>query len=165
MERQPDLPDRTLVLKLGRLTMRQPEQDLLNAVANRRNAIWSELLDGLNAIVAYLRDHPEPVPVTFRMADFAALALKIATLWGRREELENALIKLEGAQAELVLESEPIHPVLALWLQNSANHGREMEAGTGLKPTERLRASRGRRSRGQRRTRTLAVRPNNRSSK
>ena len=102
---------------------------LLDAVAERRNAIWSELLDGLNAIVGYLRDHPERVPVTFRMADFAAFALKVATLWGRREELENALAKLEGAQAELVLESEPIHQVLALWLQNSANHGREMEAG------------------------------------
>jgi hypothetical protein len=51
MERQPDLPDRTLVLKVGRLAERQPEQNLLNAVADRRNAIWSELLDGLNAIV------------------------------------------------------------------------------------------------------------------
>jgi hypothetical protein len=63
------------------------------------------------------------------MADFASLALKVATLWGCREELEKALAKLEGAQAELVLESEPIHQVLALWFQDSANHGREMEAG------------------------------------
>jgi hypothetical protein len=129
MDRQPDLPDRTLVLKVGRLPQNLPEQDLLDAVAERRNAIWSELLDGLNAIVGYLRDHPERVPVTFRMADFAAFALKVATLWGRREELENALAKLGGAQADLVLESEPIHQVLALWLRNSANHGREMEAG------------------------------------
>jgi hypothetical protein len=75
MQKQVDLPDRTLVLKLGRLSARQPEQDLLNAVAKRRNEIWSELLDGLNAIVAYLRDHPESVPTTFRMADFASLAL------------------------------------------------------------------------------------------
>jgi hypothetical protein len=129
MEKQPDLPDRTLVLKVARLTENRPEQDLLDAVAERRNAIWSELLDGLNAIVAYLRDHPDPVRVSFRMADFAALALKIATLWGRRAELENALQKLEGAQAELALESEPIHQVLPLWLQDPANHGREMEAG------------------------------------
>jgi hypothetical protein len=63
------------------------------------------------------------------MADFASLALKIASLWGRREELERALAKLEGAQAELVLESEPIHQLLALWLRDSAHHGREMEAG------------------------------------
>lgn len=58
MENQPNLPGRTLLLKLGRLTARQPGEDLLNAVAERRNAIWSELLDGLNTIVAYLRDHP-----------------------------------------------------------------------------------------------------------
>jgi hypothetical protein len=138
MEKQPDLPDRTLVLKVGRLLENRPEQDLLDAVAERRNTIWPELLDGLNAIVGYLRDHPEPVPVTFRMADFAAFALKVAALWGRRKELEKALAKLEGAQAELVLESEPIHQVLALWLQNSTNHGREMEAGLLHKELSKL---------------------------
>jgi hypothetical protein len=129
MQKQADLPDRTLVLKVGRLAENLPEQDLLDAVAEHRNAIWSELLDGLNAIVGYLRDHPERVPVTIRMADFAAFALKVAALWGRREELEKALARLEGAQAELVLESEPIHEVLALWLQDPANHSRQMEAG------------------------------------
>jgi hypothetical protein len=130
MQKQADLPDRTLVLKLGRLLDRQPEQDLLKAVANRRNEIWSELVDGLNAIVGYLRAHPEPVPVTFRMADFASLALKIATLWGCREELEKALAKLEAAQAGCALEGDPMHQVLELWLRDKANHGRELSAGT-----------------------------------
>jgi hypothetical protein len=99
-------------------------------MADRRNAIWSELLDGLNAIVGHLRDHPEPEPVRFRMADFASFSLKVATLWGRRQEVERALARLEGAQAELVLEAEPIHQVLELWLRDQANTGRVLDART-----------------------------------
>jgi hypothetical protein len=130
MENQPDLPDRTLVLKLGRQLDRQPEDVLLNAVAQRRNALWSELLDVLNAIVPYPRDHPEPVPVTFRMADFANFALKVGELWGCRREVERAFVTLEGAQADVALEREPIHQVLGIWLGNEANVGRVLDAGT-----------------------------------
>ena len=130
MENQPDLPDRTLVLKLGRLLDRQPEEVLLSAVAQRRNALWSELLDELNAIVAYLRDHPEPVAVTFRMADFANFALKVGELWGCRLEVERAFARLEGAQADLALERDPIHQVLGIWLRDEANMGRVLDAGT-----------------------------------
>jgi hypothetical protein len=130
MENQPDLPDRTLVLKLGRLLDRRPEEVLLSAVAQRRNALWSELLDELNAIVAYLRDRPEPVPVTFRMADFANFALKAGELWGCREEVEQAFARLEGAQADLALEKDPIHQVLEIWLRDEGNHGKALDAGT-----------------------------------
>jgi hypothetical protein len=130
MENQPDLPDRTLVLKLGRLLDRQPEDVLLQAVAQRRNALWSELLDELNAIVAFLRDHPEPVPVTFRMADFANFALKVGELWGCRHDVERAFSRLEGAQADVALERDPIHQVLGIWLRDEANMGRALDAGT-----------------------------------
>jgi hypothetical protein len=130
MRNQPDLPDRTLVLKLGRLLDRKPEQELLNAVAQRRNALWSELLDELNAIVRYLKEHPEPVQVRFRMADFASFALKVGTLWGCHEEVEKALAKLEAAQSGCVLAGDPINQVLRLWLRDEANHGRTLAAGT-----------------------------------
>jgi hypothetical protein len=130
MENQPDLPDRTLVLKLGRLLDRQPEEVLLSAVAQRRNALWSELLNELNAIVRYLREHPEPVRVTFRMADFAAFALKVGTLWGCREVVVEAFAKLESTQADLALEKDPIHQVLEVWLADEANRGRSVDAGT-----------------------------------
>jgi hypothetical protein len=130
MNNQPDLPDRTLVLKLGRLVDRQPEEELLNAVAQRRNALWSELLDELNAVVRHLKENPEPVRVSFRMADFASFALKVATLWGCREEVELAFAKLERAQADLVIEKEPVHQVLEIWLGDQSNHGRSLDAGT-----------------------------------
>jgi hypothetical protein len=129
MRNQPDLPDRTLVLKLGRLQNRQPEQELLNAVAQRRNALWSELLDELNAIVRYLKEHPEPIQVRFRMADFASFALKVGTLWGCRQEVENALGKLEAVQSGCALAGDPIHQVLRIWLRDEANHGRSLAAG------------------------------------
>jgi hypothetical protein len=130
MRNQPDLPDRTLVLKLGRLLDRKPEQELLNAVAQRRNALWSELLDELNAIVRYLKEHPEYVQARFRMADFASFALRVGTLWGCREEIENALAKLEAAQSGCALAGDPIHQVVRLWLRDEANHGRTLAAGT-----------------------------------
>jgi hypothetical protein len=129
MEQQPDLPDRTLVLRLDRLDERQPEQELLEAVAQRRNALWSELLDELNRVVRHLRDSTEPLRVRFRMADFAAFALRVATIWGCRPEIEQVFAKLERAQAELVFEEEPIHHIIDLWLREPANHGRVVDAG------------------------------------
>lgn len=85
MDNQPDLPDRTLVLKLDRLNEKQPETELLSALSDRRNVIWSELLDELNAIVKRLRQAEAPVRVGFRMADFASFALRVATIWGGAE--------------------------------------------------------------------------------
>jgi hypothetical protein len=87
------------------------------------------LLDELNAVVRCLRENPEPVRVSFRMADFASFALKVATLWGRREELERAFTKLEQTQTDCVFENEPVYRVLGLWLQDPANRGRELDAG------------------------------------
>src|SRR5580704_13466095 len=49
MAHQPDLPDRTLVLKMERLNEKRPECELLAAIAQSRNAMWSELLDQLNS--------------------------------------------------------------------------------------------------------------------
>jgi hypothetical protein len=63
------------------------------------------------------------------MADFASFALKVATLWGRREELERAFAKLERAQVNCIFENEPIYLVLELWLRDPSNHGRELDAG------------------------------------
>jgi hypothetical protein len=129
MDRQPDLPDRTLVLKLERFPERRPEEDLLSAVALRRNALWSELLDELNAVVRYMSEHPEPVPVTFRMADFAAFALKVATVWRCREEVCTALAKMEEAQKWLLSEKDPVHQILERWLKIRDNRIRLVGAG------------------------------------
>jgi hypothetical protein len=141
MERQPDLPDRSLVLRLDRLGEMQPEQELLEAIAQHRNTLWSELLDELNRIVRHLRDSTEPVRVRFRMADFAAFALRVATIWGCRAEIEQVFAKLERAQAELVFEDEPIQQLVELWLREKANHGRTVDAGTLYSEWSRLAAN------------------------
>jgi hypothetical protein len=127
---QPDLPDRTLVLTLDRLVDRKPEDELLCDVDVHRNAMWSELLDDLNRVVRHLQEHPGSEPVQFRMADFASLALKIADAWDCRAEVEQGLRKLEGAQAELVLQDDPISLVLGVWLADQSNLGRQVDAGT-----------------------------------
>jgi len=128
MERQPDLPDRTLVLEVERLGEKRPEGELLAEVAKNRNAMWSEWLTELNAIVRHLREHREPIRVSFRMADFASFCLRVADCWGKRAEVEAIFAKLEGAQADLVFEDDPIDKVLSLWLENASNHARPMNA-------------------------------------
>jgi hypothetical protein len=130
MQNQPDLPDRTLVLELSRLEDKQPEGELIAAIAKSRNAMWPELLDELNLIVRHLRTNPKPVVVKFRMADFASFALQVGTLWNCRKEVEEIFAKLEKAQADLVFHDDPVHEVLDLWLKQDANHGREADAGT-----------------------------------
>ncbi|MGA8012897.1 MAG: hypothetical protein WB949_10765 [Candidatus Acidiferrales bacterium] len=130
MANQPDLPDRTLVLSVERLIEKVPEGELLSAIEKNRNVMWSELLDMLNAIVGQLRQPAEPSRVQFRMADFASFALRVATSWGCRKEVAAIFTKLEQAQADLVFEDEPIHQVLDLWLVNSDNHGRGVDAAT-----------------------------------
>lgn len=129
MEHQPDLPDRTLVLELERLNKKRPEGELIAEIAGHRNLMWSELLTELNAIVRQLREHPEPIRVNFRMADFAAFCLRVADSWGKRAEVEAIFAKLEAAQADLVFEDDPIDKVLAIWFAAGSNAGREMSAG------------------------------------
>jgi hypothetical protein len=129
MENQPDLPERTLILRLDRLRERQAEEELLTAIAEHRNEIWSELLEDLNRVVRHFRQTTEHPRVHFRMADFASFALQVAALWGCRPEVEQSLAKLEASQAEFVFEEEPIHQVLEPWLMIEANQGRNVEAG------------------------------------
>jgi hypothetical protein len=69
------------------------------------------------------------------MADFASLALEMATVWRCRPQAELAFRKLEGAQAELVpLQPVPVHDplsdMLVEWLENPANPGRAVTAGS-----------------------------------
>jgi hypothetical protein len=141
MANQPDLPDRTLVLQLERLAEKQPEHELLSAISRHRDVLWSELLDTLNAIVRHLSEAPESIRVNFRMAYFASFAMKVATTWGCRDEVNAIFTKLEQAQAELVFEDEPIHQVIGFWLQNPANHGRAMYAATLQEEWGRLAAT------------------------
>ena len=130
MQEQEDLPDRTLVLKLDRLEKIRPEAELLAAVSQHRDVLWSEILDNLNCIVQHLSHAPASSPLHFRMADFAALSLSISSVWDWQEEVERAFEKLEHAQAELIFEDDPIHQVLRFWLNEPGNEGRTVDAGT-----------------------------------
>jgi hypothetical protein len=138
MENQPDLPERTLVLRVKKLEEKRAEIELLSAVAQHRGEMWSELLDELNRVVGHLKHPTESVRVRFRMADFASFALQVATVWGCREEVGQIFSKLEQAQADLVFEDEPIHQVLDLWLMVDTNHGRSMDAGALYREWSRL---------------------------
>lgn len=127
MENQPDLPDRTLPLKLARITdlSRRSEAELLRAIASERDDLMSELLDELNETVRRLRKRCQLNGHGLRMADFAEFCIRIN---GRRKGLP-LLQRLEQAQAALVFENEPLRTLLELWLANCANEGRSVTAG------------------------------------
>jgi hypothetical protein len=135
MNDQRDLPDRTLVLRLGRLQDRKPENELLTEVERNRDSICSELLDQLNVVVRQLKQTSAPAIVQFRMADFASLARRIAAAWGCGPQAELAFRKREGVQSELISiqpppVQDPLADMLGEWLQNPANPGRDVGAGT-----------------------------------
>src|SRR4029077_2496242 len=62
--------------------------------------------------------------VRFRMADFAAFALRVGEVW-KGGEVKDVLARLTGAQSDLVLEQETIPEILDIWLEKRENRGRE----------------------------------------
>jgi hypothetical protein len=122
--------DRTLVLRTERRQQFTPEEVQLQLIARNRNALWTELLCTLNRIVKHLRNRQsEARQVTFRMADFANVALSVAETQGYEAEARAVFQKLEAGRSDLLLADEPIAICLQTWLERPENPGRGMTSG------------------------------------
>jgi len=125
-----DVLDRTLVLQTERREQFDPEEAQLRRVSSNRNLLWTELLRNLNKIVGALKDREEEImDIRFRMADFAAFALKVARIDGQEEMARSILEKMEFRRADMLLAEEPIAICLAEWLVEPKNHGRGVTGG------------------------------------
>lgn len=124
-----DVLDRTLVLQAERLTAYTSEDELLEDIAKHRNSLWTELLRGLNKLLAVTPATQFRTRATgSRMADFAGFALAVARAEGAEKKAARILNCLEGRRSEMLLGDEPISLCLEKWLENPENHGRQVSS-------------------------------------
>lgn len=127
--RRDDIADRSLVFRMERREGFTPLSDLLARVDAIRPLLYGEWLWNLNQIVARVRAGLPEVSSSYRMADFARLALVVGDALGfDRAEVESAL---EAAQAErdaFLWEMDPLPDLLGKWLDDKANALREASA-------------------------------------
>ena len=124
-----DVTDRLLLFRTEGIDKKRSEGEMIDEVMDKRNEIWSELLNVLNIIVKSLATETRDFTTAFRMADWAKLAWQIAKVPGHGETLLELLSKMETAQSEFLLEDDPIFLCLDAWLAKPENVGREVTSG------------------------------------
>jgi hypothetical protein len=126
-----DVLDRTLVLQTQRRAKFSPEQAQLEAIAKKRNLLWTELLRDLNRLLRFVRPSgSDSSEVSFRMADFANFAISSGAAEGQPEKAIRILQCLELRRAETLLSDEPVAECLDSWLADLKNHGSIVTSGT-----------------------------------
>jgi hypothetical protein len=126
--RRDDLADRLLILPVTRVEDPEPESILLHNAQALRNAWWGDVLTALNQVVALIRHEGLPTKARLRMADFESFAQVVAKATGQDKVWERTVRALESAQAQFLLDGEPIVDGLCRWLQEPGNEKREMTA-------------------------------------
>jgi len=122
-----DVVDRLLLFRVGRIESFKSEKRLLEERLKARNELWTEMLNDLNQIVKALKEDKESLTGSYRLADWAELAWKIAKTQGVDRDFLNISKKLEAEKSAFLLEDDPLYLGLNLWLNEPANEGREMD--------------------------------------
>lgn len=127
--RRDDIADRSIIIRLERREASgfQPLSLLLEQVDARRPRLFGEWLWNLNQIVRRIRAGMPAAPTTYRMADFARIALVIGEVLGYSpDEIAGTL---EAAQAEreaFLWEADSLPDLLGTWVKTEANSSREV---------------------------------------
>jgi len=111
-----DVVDRLLIFNVETFKKFESEEQLRKERADKRNEVWSELLNDLNSIVKHLKkEDGSEFKTNHRMADWAKLVWRIGKIVGVENKIELALDKLQHEQSEFLLEDEPIAQALEIW--------------------------------------------------
>ncbi len=124
-----DVVSRLLLFRVETLEACLSEYKIFENILEHRNDLWSELIRDLNNIVAALATDNEPFTSKWRMADWATLGWRIAKTDDAADVFIELLDKMTVAQAEFLLEDDPIVECLDYWLQKPPNVGREITSG------------------------------------
>jgi len=124
-----DVTDRLLLFRTEPLDQKRSEAEIITEVLKGRNEIWSELLLQLNEIVGAFASEPTNFTTSFRMADWAKTAWRIADVYNKGDLLMDLLEKMDKAQSDFLLEDDPIFLCLDAWLAKPENVGREVTSG------------------------------------
>jgi hypothetical protein len=123
--RRDDVADRLLIMKVERYETFRAEKALLDEVLQNRDRIMSEVVRHLQRVVQALQAEQEADDSgIFRMADFAAFAMKVARHAGIETQMKAIFEKLTSEQSAFALEGDPIFELLRTWA--SQNQGREV---------------------------------------
>ncbi|MDP3703932.1 MAG: DUF3854 domain-containing protein, partial [Candidatus Omnitrophota bacterium] len=139
--RRPDVAERLLICRLARPERFVPESAVIRQTLERRNGVWSDLLDLLNQALTALRQVPDAAPSNCRMADFAAFGWRLSCARGGAEAASgfySSLARIEEEQAQYVTEEDQVALCLGLWTASGGNLGRAVETGTLYRELEEL---------------------------
>jgi hypothetical protein len=126
-----DVADRLLVFHVRRFEEGEfiAESELLSAILKDRDRIMTVVLRQLQAAIKALQETAgREYKTTFRMADFATFALRIADVNGGRETLEDIFDRMGDEQAAFTLDGDTLVEMLNLWLRDGRNHNRPVSA-------------------------------------
>jgi hypothetical protein len=126
-----DVADRLLLLRVHRFAEGQylSESALKDTVMRQRAHILTAVVRHLQEAIAALRaTHGREYRTSFRMADFATFALRLADAEGDCKVVEGIFAKLQEEQSAFALEDDELIALLLAWLEDVNNQGREVKA-------------------------------------
>src|SRR3989339_896016 len=122
--RRDDIADRLLILNLEPLKNFLAENRLIGELLEKRNEIYTDLLNNLNRIVKHLNTDKSTLTENFRMADFAELSWKIGNIVGVGDNVIAALKKMQSEQNTFYIKGDLVIESIEAWLDGMNNDGR-----------------------------------------
>ena len=127
--RRDDVADRLLVMTVEYINQHVGLEILMKGLLRKRNKILTQVAFQLQKIVKALRKTRKDVPtVSFRMADFATFALRVAPALGITTDVDGLFRKMAQAQSDFALETDSLPDLLMEWVNLKGNAGREVTA-------------------------------------
>ena len=128
--RRDDVADRTLLFTLSRIgdAARVAEHSLMQAIDERRDALFAEYLSDLNQIVAHLQTDTAPLQVGMRLADWGDFFLRFMRLKGNEEAGLAAMAALGQEQMSFSSAGDPLYELLDEWIPEDGGWTPEMNA-------------------------------------
>jgi hypothetical protein len=128
--RRSDVADRLLLLSLPRLNKFKASCELDEEFAHNEARIYSGLiycLQGVISALAHTSDYR--YEGSFRMADFAGFAMRMAIAWDEEDQVRGALEWISGKQGDYAYEEDPLVEIIEGWLSEKGNPMENMEIG------------------------------------
>ena len=114
-----DLTDRMIIFNLGKITDKKAESSMFDSIAENRDNLWTEMLNGLNSTVNRIKnDESERPESSFRMADWADLGWSVSKTMDWSDPFIESLSKIVQSQEDLTTEDDAIFDLLEILVSN-----------------------------------------------
>ena len=122
-----DLADRSLPIRVSRLSEMISESDLVRRLLQHRDQLWTEVLQDLQRILQVIeREGPPTYSGTFRQADWAAFMQPVCKLYN--VDLKKLIGYIQQEQVQEVVEAHPLLTAIQNWLQIDGKVGQKFGA-------------------------------------